>query len=614
VISFARIVCCALTALVVTPPIAQGYTQLAGNDGGDQVLIEQVLGQETRSLLASVRAPGGAFAPLQPISAPYHFLGQVAGVDDAGGAAVLWRRERGAGTEAGDVLVASRAPGGRFRRARQLSHGGRAQGAGLTVNGRGDAIAFWALSRGASRFSFRPAGGSFGRPQALPGKGGTVAIVLDEDGGLFAVWSKPDAATKTQPVHSAYRPPGGAFGEPADVAGPPPERGLSDATIVANRAGNTLIAWKEGRAIKAIERAARGTSFSAPVTIADRLTKYQRIYALELGSGGTALLAIGPSPLTIRVRTGGAWSGPETFTAAKTLDGVNFSIDSRGDVAAVWADIDRSVKAVYRPPGGSFGPALQLGAPRPLAPGGDFVRPDVAIGGGGRATASWEQSNGAFVTVEARDFDGSGVKRRVRVGRLPSFRREGPPTACRPPWARVVRHSRRSTLLVARHGAYRGLHFACLLERGAVVELNEYEGFYPPVRLAGQLVGYATDACDPDYCNTVVEVTDLRDEEYGANRETNAGPMADSEVAAMRLRPNGSVAWVSCSSPFPAYGHVNRCTGATRVKKRIFAWDTRSERPRLADVSRRIDPASLALHGSRLTWRHGGKTRSTRLR
>jgi hypothetical protein len=598
---------------------ASGYTALTGNDGHDQVLLQQVLGQETRSLFASARTPDGHFGPLRAISPPYHFLDQIAGLDDAGGAVALWTRERGGNTEEGDVLVAERPPGGRFGRPRNLTPGSRASASDLSVNGRGDAVAVWSRASGATQFSLRPAGGRFGPPRSVPGAHGYVTIVLDGDGGLLAVWEDEDPVPEASVLVSAYRPPGGRFGPAQDIEGGPEADQLDYSMIAVNRAGDTLLAWKEDRAIKVAERLTGGRDFGAPVTAATGLRDRDEIADLDMGAGRHALVGFGPrygtSPGKVSVRTGGAWSAPETIPKMNEFESSAMAIDAGGDVAAVWAESDRSVKAMYRPAGAaSFGPPLELAGPRPFAPGGDYVRPGVAIDAGGLATATWEQSDGAFVSVAARDFDAGGPKPRVPVGRVRSFRREGPPAACRPKWARVVRRSHRATVVEVKRGFARGLHFGCLLDRGAIVELVDSDGFYPSFRMAGPLVGYATDVCDGDYCDTLVEVTDLRDEESGLNREAVAGPGANALVSALRMKVNGAIAWVSCSSPSPGYGEVYGCTGDSRKKKRVFAWDRRSEEPRLVGRSRRIEPSSLALHGSRLSWRDGRRVRSTRLR
>jgi hypothetical protein len=80
------------------------------------------------------------------------------------------------------------------------------------------------------------------------------------------------------------------------------------------------------------------------------------------------------------------------------------------------------------------------------------------------------------------------------------------------------------------------------------------------------------------------------------------------------LKSNGAVAWVSCSTLNPSYGAIHSCTARSGKRKRVYAFDRRGARPRLLDVSKRIDPATLTLRGSRLTWRRNGKLQAARLR
>jgi hypothetical protein len=298
----------------------------------------------------------------------------------------------------------------------------------------------------------------------------------------------------------------------------------------------------------------------------------------------------------------------------KLTEGFRLAMNRRGDAALSWASLDRAVHGSYRPAGSPFGTPRKLSRPRPFAPGGTFVRPGLALDGAGRATVTWEESDGRYVSVYARDFYAGRAPARVRIGRLPTYRREGPASDCRPSWGRVVRSSHQSTVLVSTHGYDKGAHYGCLLARGAVVALFDEDGLFPPIALAGPLIGYANDSCGPDECETLVSVTDLRDEGDGVNRGAPAGVGGTSEVPALVLKPNGALAWVSCSSLDPAFGAIHSCTAGSRKRKRVYAMDSRTFRPRLMDVSRRISPQSLTLQGSRLTWRRGGKLRGTRLR
>jgi hypothetical protein len=605
----ARILCSVLAAFAALPCAAQGVTQLASNESGGGVLVEQVLTQRTRPLYASIRTASGAFGPLRPIYPSHYYFGnQQLAVDDAGGAVAIWTRFHIDGSPPPRLLVASRSPGGRFGRPRLLARDVDYDPQLLAVNGRGDAIVVWRRFNRPSRYSFRPAGGGFSKPITIPGADRADAIALDDDGGAFLVWS-----SAADDVKAAYRPPGGSFGAPQPVDGPP-KQVLSTKAIATDRDGDMLLVWREGDALKAIERASHSASFGPSVLVATALLKDDALEALTVAPSGQAAVAYGALPLKLASRDGGVWTAPQQLPVGKLTEGFRLAMNRRGDAALTWASLDRAVHGAYRPAGGAFGAKRKLAPPRPFAPGGTFVRPSLAIDGNGRATTTWEESDGQNVSVYARDFYARHASARVRIGRLPTYEREGPASNCRPSWGRVIRSSPQSTVLVSRQGDDKGAHYGCLLARGAPVALFEDYGLFPPIALAGPLVGYANDSCDPDVCDTFVSVTDLRDESDGVNRGAQAGPGHTSEVPALVLKPNGALAWVSCSTLNPAFGAIHSCTARSGKRKRVYAFDRRSTRPRLLDVSRHISPQSLSLHGSRLTWRRGGKIHAARLR
>ena len=610
-ISRARILCSLLATLAALPSAAaDAHTQLATSETGGGALLEQILTQRTRPLFASIRAPNGVFGPLRPIyPARYYFENQRVAVDDAGGAVAIWTRLDGDGSPPPRVLVATRRPGERFGPPRILGRDVDYDAPLLAVNPRGDAIVVWRRFERAARYSFRPAGGSFSAPITIPAAERADAIALDHDGGAFLVW-----ATSKGNVDAAYRPPGGSFGAPQPVDGPPPEQGLNNTAVAIDRDGDMLLVWPEAGALQGAERRARGASFGTPVVVATGLRERDEVDALAVQPGGQGAVAYGTSPLKLAIRQAGIWTAPQALPVGDLTEGFRLAMNRHGDAALTWASLDRAVHAAYRPAGSAFGRQRKLAAPRPFAPGGDFVRPGLAINGTGRATATWEESDGRHVAVYARDFFAGHARARVRVGRFSSYQREGPPSDCRPSWGRVIRSARQSTVLVSKRGDDKGFHYACLLARGAAVSLFDEEGLFPPIPLAGPFVGYASDSCGPDDCETLVTVTDLRDEGDGVNRGATAGPGGTSEVPAIVLKANGAVAWVSCSSPGPEFGRIYSCASWSRTKKRVYAFDRRSVRPRRVAVSRRIAPKSLELRGSRLTWRDGRKLRSTRLR
>src|SRR4051812_42695349 len=484
---YARTLCSVLVALAALPCVAQAHTQLGGNEGGAGALLEQVLNQRTRPLYASIRRPNGAFGPLRPISpAYYNFYNQQVGVDDAGGAVAVWSQfdQWAPSGPPPRVFAAVRPPGGRFGPQQLLARGVDYDAPLLATNRRGDAVVAWARFDHPSQYSFRPAAGSFSKPISIPAADGADAIALDDDGGAFFVWSSKDGGK------AAYRPPGGSFGAPQSVVGPPPGQALSRAGIATDRDGDMLLVWREGDALKGIERPARGTSFGPPFVVATGLRKDDGLLALTIAPSERAAVAYGPSPVRIVAREAGAWSAPQELALGKLTNGFRIAMNAPGDAALSWASQDRAVHASYRRAGGAFGPKRNLSQPRPFPsfPGESFGRPGLALDATGRATVTWEESDGAHVSVYARDFFAARTRKRVRIGRLRSFRREGPASACRPSGGGLIKSTRTATVLVVKRGEDAGAHYACLLARGALFSIDSVEkALFPPIALAGPL-------------------------------------------------------------------------------------------------------------------------------
>jgi hypothetical protein len=106
---------------------------------------------------------------------------------------------------------------------------------------------------------------------------------------------------------------------------------------------------------------------------------------------------------------------------------------------------------------------------------------------------------------------------------------------------------------------------------------------------------------------------DLRDARSGLDRLVDAYPGSTAEVPAIVLKPDGAVAWVSCSGGGND-GRVSSCVRGSRAVKHVFAWDRRRREPHQVGAGVRIDPRTLTVRGSRLTWLQGRSRRAARLR
>jgi hypothetical protein len=125
------------------------------------------------------------------------------------------------------------------------------------------------------------------------------------------------------------------------------------------------------------------------------------------------------------------------------------------------------------------------------------------------------------------------------------------------------------------------------------------------VRVAGEVTAYADERCGVDTGSTTIVVMRLSDGKRFQTDPATTGrtlPESYQSVDSLVLRRDRGVAWIANAhsiirpSSADIEGHADDRGGA-----------------RLLDSGAGIDPGSLRLRGSRLTWKHGGATRSARL-
>jgi hypothetical protein len=125
----------------------------------------------------------------------------------------------------------------------------------------------------------------------------------------------------------------------------------------------------------------------------------------------------------------------------------------------------------------------------------------------------------------------------------------------------------------------------------------------PVFALAGRLAGYGVSRCGIDTGFTQVVVRRLSD---GAQLRSLpatgvVGPESYQGVGSLVLRADGGVAWIG--------------TGSSIVGGRKLIEVRKADRGGVAllDSGPAVDSGSLRLHGSKLTWKHGGRVRSASL-
>ena len=590
----------------LAPATALGSTTLATNPSGTQVLLHQVLKQASRPLYAGIRGAGGPWASFVPLPPAEGIGPRGAVVDDAGGAVVAWGTEEGGYDGAGAVMVALRPPGGKLRPPLQLK---AIRPAALAVagNARGDALVAWSYST-EIQYAFRPAGGDFGPVSVAPGAPGlVVGATLDPDGTATLVWSKYDVARGTYVVYTSTRPPGGEFGQPHELGGVP-----ATAILAASRNGRALLVWNDRHSVMLAEREPGG-DFGPPFAAAPA-GEVDAIKGVAIAASGAAAIAYGHTPIKVTIRPpGSSFDAPARIgTVVDYIDPVGIAVNDRGDATVAWPGRDDAIQAAYRTARPRSWRLIELAPPRPLLPLPGGV-PSVVIGGSGRATAAWEETNGAKVRTYTRGFDVREVGRQVQVDVVRSYVREGPPEACRPPGVRLAQDSGFSTVFEQNYRVY-----GCLAARGVPVQLNGEQPYdtQSPTRmaLAGDLVAYGEDFYGSGVESSSLTVSDLRDFGNGLSRFASLASTDTAELAAIELKPNGAAAWVSCpSSDFPFRYPSYPCQHRGGESKQVWVWPRHRLHPQLVDHGRQIDPRSFRLRGSRLSWRNGRVLRHARL-
>jgi hypothetical protein len=126
-----------------------------------------------------------------------------------------------------------------------------------------------------------------------------------------------------------------------------------------------------------------------------------------------------------------------------------------------------------------------------------------------------------------------------------------------------------------------------------------------PVVLKGELAAYGVRRCGVDTGRASVVVRRLDDRRLLHDSPAVTGrlrPESYMEVGSLVLAPDGSVAWIGTGTSV-----INPAAKTVEVHEIDRAGS------RLLDSGGQIEPRSLRLRGSQLSWRHGTATRSARL-
>jgi len=162
----------------------------------------------------------------------------------------------------------------------------------------------------------------------------------------------------------------------------------------------------------------------------------------------------------------------------------------------------------------------------------------------------------------------------------------------------------------ARVYSLRKLVYGCAYATGKAWRLGEQSACGPgsdgvqAAHVAAALAGYGLRSCGVDSGSAVVIVRRLTDGKQLVERaatERSTGAESYQSVGSLALKADRSVAWIGVGQSIIGHGKT--------VEVRRF----QSGQETLLDSGSAVDPASLRLHGSTLTWKHGKQTRSATL-
>ena len=516
----------------------------------------------------------------------------------------------------------------------------------------GHAVILWSEARPRSGdailfASYRPAGGGFGPPEILAarwagfpfaldvGADGRAIVALEVRSGPPAVFERtPGGRFATVPVAAELR------GRPVDVA-------------VGDEGGDELaMLAAEGDLIDVSERAAGG-GFAAPRHAFEVPRGYTVVSAAPDALRAVLLgrnVPYGLDALQVVERGPGTGYGPlRRISGGERADqDLRMAVGSGGGLAVVWRDAAGRVRAVVREPGGEFLPSLMIAGLGTFGPldaavsrGGDVVvaarsdaglaaayrpaggafrsfslaafprggEPSGFVFGDGRALVAWSESVGERDLVVTRSLSAAGPgPRRVLSRRLAYTPARG--RVCSARGRRVLL---RTPDLVFRREAASSVG-VCHRRSGNAWWLDGVGAFTATGPLYAYAYNEVPEGAEPGPVTTRIDVGDVRAVNRQVRRFALPRPTADrlAGVGDIGVSSRGAVAYTACFEDASREA-PSRCAGARRLI-RVYAVGTASSRRRLLDRGRGVEPRSLRLRGSRLTWTRDGVRRSARLR
>jgi hypothetical protein len=377
----------------------------------------------------SVRPPGGAFSPPQPVSDLRSDVTRdvALGVGRRGDAAIVWRAvdEKRSGTP---IVVSRRPAGGTFGRGTAVAGSTGGRDPAVAVGGEGSVLVTWldgSGRRGCGNVVWAArakAGAPFGKAVRISGacpQASAAQAALGPDGRGAVAWRARPSGGETELQAAALRM--GRFTRAREISQAP--IAAVDFDIAGDRTGATL-AWRDaggnvgGDAGRVLVARIAGGLAPRPRVVADggRLAGPPRLVA---NAEGAALLtfeqAAANEPLhrpsvlaSRRPSIDGGFAKPQVVAACGAADATKTfafpALDAKGIATIVFQTACGAPLGIgpnYGLAIAAAGPGDPWSAPVPLSSGGYAVGVEVGMADGGAAVAAWtERAFGAPEAIE----------------------------------------------------------------------------------------------------------------------------------------------------------------------------------------------------------------------
>jgi len=316
-------------------------------------------------IVQSSLRPAGSSAWEEPVNLSAEgvnsFLPQIA-FDAAGDATAIWA---GGGEEEEEVIQSSVRPAGAgaWGKPTPLIAGGSSRTPSLAVDEAGSAAAIWERFKGAESavlVSVRPtAAGAWQKPVKL-GEGNEQAVAIDPEGDALAVWV--EFVGEIPVVMGSYRPAAtGVWGEPTELSLAAKGQESSAPRVAMDVHGNAVAIWDHyngtTKVVQSAVRPAGSGIWQEPVrvsaagaeTFEPQLAMNQEgvavaTWAHVIGGGVESIIQA-----AVRPAGSGAWQEPVSISAkGQSAARSPASIDPQGDIVAVW-EHESIVQGAVRP-------------------------------------------------------------------------------------------------------------------------------------------------------------------------------------------------------------------------------------------------------------------------